>query len=74
MAWFIFNQSITLNALSFYAAATLFSAPSYESLVNFTRCHGAKKIDSIFSSENAPALLLTMFYISNICYSSAATL
>lgn len=59
---------------AFTHSQLFFYAPSCESLVNFTRCHAAKKIGSIFSSENAPALWLTMFYISKICYSSAATL
>lgn len=60
MAWFIFNQNIVLNALSFHTAffcSQLFKAYEFHQMLY------DEKIDSIFRIKNTHVLLKTRFVL-----------
>lgn len=60
MAWFIFNQNITLNALSFCTATTCFCSQLFNAYEFHQMLYG-EKTDCIFRIKNTYVLLRIRF-------------
>lgn len=76
MAWFIFNQSSTLNASSFYPSITLFSSllPVIKPWWASPDVKRQRRFIAFSAMRNMHALLKPRFCIRNTFYSSATTL